>query len=197
MTTSIPPVAVLISHHVADFDTWKKAFDAHEPMRKEVGCLGHEVLRDADDANVVYVYCPAMDVKKISVFLDSPDLKMAMKKAGVERAPVITLMTPKSDDSTDEKLPGLIARHEVKDYRAWRRVYDELEKTRQQRGIIGHAVNQVFGNPKQVVVYHQARDLGTLRAFGESTELKQAMERGGVVGAPDVHFVRSVDVTKY
>lgn len=197
MTSSIPPVAVLISHHVADFDAWKKAFDAHKPMREEVSCLGHEVLRDADDDDLVFVYCPATDVKKIRVFVDSPELKTTMKKAGVQGPPVITLMKPKSDDSINETLPGLVARHEVKDYRAWRRIYDQFEKTRVQQGIIGHAVNQVLGNPKQVVVYHQARDLNTLRAFGDSAELKQAMERGGVVGAPDIHFVRSVEITQY
>ena len=31
MSRQIPPVAILIGHRVADYDSWKKAFDAHTP----------------------------------------------------------------------------------------------------------------------------------------------------------------------
>jgi hypothetical protein len=58
-------------------------------------------------------------------------------------------------------------------------------------------VDQVLGSPKQLVVYHQARDVDTLRDFLDSAEVKEAMERAGVSGPSDVHFVQPVDMAKY
>ena len=96
MSMQIPPVAVLVAHRVADFDTFKKVFDGHQAARKEASCLGHDVNRGVDDPNMVYVYCPATDVDKLRDFVDSPELVQAMKAASVEGPPTITMMTPKS-----------------------------------------------------------------------------------------------------
>jgi hypothetical protein len=147
---------------------------------------------------MVYVYCPASDVDGLKAFVDGRDVREVMKDAGVEGQPTITFMTPKSADYIpDQKLPGIIVTHAVKDYDAWRAVYDDLDTYRLQKGIVGHAVNQELGKPNQVIVYHQANDLDTLRAFVDSAELKGAMQRGGVVGSPDIHFVQVADFSDY
>jgi quinol monooxygenase YgiN len=198
MNPNIPPVAVLVSHRVADYETWKKKFDDHMPARKEAGCLGDHINRGADDPNMVYVYCPATDVDRLKAFIDSPDVGEVMKNAGVEGRPTITFMTPKSADFiSDQKLPGVIVTHAVEAYDAWRAVYDDLDYYRRQKGIVGHAVNQELGKPNQVIVYHQANDLDALRAFVDSTEVKEAMQRAGVLGTPDIRFVQVADFTDY
>jgi len=48
-----------------------------------------------------------------------------------------------------------------------------------------------------VIVYHHANDLGTLRAFLDSPELKAAMQRAGVVGEPDIQFVKGGEFDEY
>ena len=48
----MPPVAVLIGHKVADYDAWKKVFDAFQSERIEGSCLGHDVLRGADNERI-------------------------------------------------------------------------------------------------------------------------------------------------
>ena len=198
MGNSIPPIAVLVAHRVADYGTWKKAFDDHESARIEASCLGHHINRGADDPNMVYVYCPATDVDKVKAFVDSPEMGDAMKKAGVQGPPTIKLLTPKSADFIpDQMLAGLIISHAIGDYDTWRAAYDDFDDFRKQSGIVGHAVSLELGKPNQVVVYHQANDLGTLHAFFDSTELKEAMQRAGVAGPSDVQFVEVSDFADY
>jgi len=198
MSNPIPTVAVFVSHRVTNYDAWKKAFDAHQPMREGASCLGHSILRGADDPKMVYIYSPATDVEKVKAFADSPNLKEAMEEAGVREPPTLILLKPMSDDTANgPPLAGMIVRHQVRDYAAWRKVYDQFGKTRKRLGILGHAVNQVLGNPKQLAVYHQARDVDTLRKFFDSPEVKEAMQRAGVSGSPEVHFVQEVDIAKY
>lgn len=198
MSNDLPPVAVLISHRVADYGTWKKAFDEHKSARVNASCLGHHINRGADDPNMVYIYCPATDTDKAKAFMDSPDLAEIMSDAGVEGPPTIKFMTPQlADFIPDQKLPGIIVTHPVEDYDAWRAAYDDFGDVRKQNGIVGHAVNQELGKPNQVIVYHQADDMSTLRAFVDSAELKEAMERAGVVEPPDIQFVEVVDFAEY
>jgi quinol monooxygenase YgiN len=198
MTQAVPPVAILVAHRVADYDAWKKEFDDHLPARKEAGCLGHYVHRDADDPNMIYVYCPAMDPDKIRTFVDAQDTRDVMKKAGVEGTPTITVMKPTVGDVVlDEKLPAMIVTHDVEDYDRWLGVYKEFDADRKERGVAGHAVNQELGNPNRVIVYHEARDMEILRTLMGSDELKDAMQRAGVASAPDVRFVETLDIAEY
>lgn len=198
MSHTIPPVAVLVSHRVADYDAWKKAFDDDAPARKEAGCLGHHINVGADDPRWVYVYCPATDADKLKAFIHSPEVAGVMKNAGVEGPPTIDFMTPKSADYIrDQKLPGIIVTHTVEDYDRWRVAYDGFDGFRKQSGIIGHAVNQELGNPNRVTIYHQANNMDSLRAFLDSPELKETMPSAGVIGAPDVKFVQVADFADY
>ena len=52
----LPPVAVLLSYRVADFDEWKAVFDANEKDRIDHGILGHHINRAEDDPNSLGVY---------------------------------------------------------------------------------------------------------------------------------------------
>jgi hypothetical protein len=198
MSQEIPPVATLVIHRVADWEAFKRAFDEHRAARKEASILGHHVNRGADDPNMVYIYTPASDVNRLRAFIDSAGLGDAMKKATVKDEPDITFMTPMSADFIpDQMLPGMIVKHEVRNYDRWRAAYDDFDTHRRQVGIIGHAVNQELGNANNVILYHQADDLGTLRAFVESAELREAMARAGVVGEPEIHFVQVADFADY
>jgi len=198
MSQDIPSVAVLASHRVADYDAWKETFDAHIPDSVQASCFGHHISRGAGDPSMVYVYMPATDVQKVWEFFESPRLGDAMRRARVEGAATIKLMTPKSADFIpDQKLAGIIATHAVEDYDRWRAVYDELADFRKQSGIVGDAVNQELEDPNGVIVYHQANDMDSLRAFVDSVELEEAMPRAGVIGQPDIQFVRVVDFADY
>ncbi len=198
MSNELAPVAILVSHGVSDYDAWKKVFDDHASARKEASFLGHHLGRGADDPNRLFMYLPATDVDKVKAFVDSADLAEKMKEGGVTGPPTITFLRPMSADFIPDKpLAGVIVTHAVEDYSKWREHYDEFEDYRKKNGIVGHAVNQELDKPNQVIVYHQAETVDTLRTLIDSAELKERMEKAGVVGSPDIQFENVVDWANY
>ena len=195
---SLPPIAALITHRVADYDAWKKVFDDVVDIRKEASVLGHDVARGIDDPNMVYVYCPASDPGIFQAHLQSDELKSAMEQAGVSSAPVVIVMKPVHEDfNLVFHGPAVVVNHPVDDYDAWRQVYDEVDDMRKSFGVVGDAINQAWGNPNQLIVYNQCEDLDRMRSMADSDELKAAMQRAGVSGPPEFHFMQSVDVAEY
>jgi len=187
-----------VSHQVADYESWKRDFDADQQSRQDATCRGHYLKRGLDDTDRVYIYCLATDAERLRTFLDSPELMQAMQRAGVVGEPEITLMRPVSRELVaGEMLPGIIVMHSVENYETWRAGYDALDSYRRERGIVGQAVSQSYDDPQRLIVYHQARDEQTLRAFVESDVLGQAMQGAGVVGEPDVRFIEIVDFASY
>ncbi len=193
--SNLPPVALLLTHTVENFDNWKRAFDAHQPARKAAGILGHHINLGADSS--VSVYLPALDRAKVVAFLESPDLRSTMKDAGVTSAPQLTWLKPIEDSHIgDRSLASMLVTHAVADYSAWKKIYDSVDALRRDAGIIGAAVNQTLDDPNQVVVYHQAETEDALARFAGSAELKAAMQAGGV-SAPQIRFMRSMPGAAY
>ena len=83
-------------------------------------------------------------------------------------------------------MPTLFVRHNVADYAAWRKVYDEFDPRRRELGVTSHGVYQADGNPNDVTVYHEFDSMDKAKSFVSSSDLKDAMSRAGVQGAPDV-----------
>jgi len=76
-----------VRHTVSDFDTWKSAFDSHEPARRSHGATQHRVVRDGNDIEVLIDF-PTVDQARS--FTTDPTLKAVMDRAGVVSAPQIT-----------------------------------------------------------------------------------------------------------
>jgi quinol monooxygenase YgiN len=90
------------------------------------------------------------------------------------------------------RMATMFARHKVKNFEAWKKVYDEFDTTRRGLGVTGHGVYQAEGNPNDVTVYHEFASVDAAKKFAASTELKSTMEKAGVVGAPDIWFTTKV-----
>jgi len=79
-----------ISHHVKDFDTWLKAFDAEGPAARAAnGMIDRGMARDFYDPNTVYVTFEVSDMAKAKARMSSPELKKIMADAGVDSPPTI------------------------------------------------------------------------------------------------------------
>jgi hypothetical protein len=79
--------SIFIRHRVADFDTWKAAFDEHGSVRRDHGLVDTSLLRDEDDANMVTVILSTDDTARAREFLASDNLRQAMDGAGVTSKP--------------------------------------------------------------------------------------------------------------
>lgn len=83
----------------------------------------------------------------------------------------------------------LVVSHQVRDVGAWRRVFDEAAEAKRRFGWIRSSVHTVDGEPDRVLVIEEFRTLGQARAFAALRELREGMERAGLVGEPVVHVV--------
>ncbi len=82
----------------------------------------------------------------------------------------------------------LIVRHKVADHAAWRSVYDSVETLRQQHGCTDAEVLVDPNDKNDVFVLHRFPSLEQAQAFAGSDELREAMGRAGVTGAPRIEL---------
>lgn len=82
----------------------------------------------------------------------------------------------------------MYVRHEVNDYAAWRKAYNDFDPARRKLGVIAQSVYQSVDNPNDVTVTHDFRSAEKAKAFAASAELKTTMEKAGVKGAPQIWF---------
>ncbi len=82
----------------------------------------------------------------------------------------------------------LYVRHEVTSYAVWRKAYDSFDATRRKLGVIAQAVYQSLNDPNDVTITHDFASAGKAKAFAGSAELKAAMQKAGVKGAPQIWF---------
>jgi heme-degrading monooxygenase HmoA len=80
MTSTI----ALVRHRVADFDAWKKEYDAFAPVQAEHGVNAHQVLRSIEDPNDVTVTHTFDSQEAARDFFAMAELKEAMGQAGVD-----------------------------------------------------------------------------------------------------------------
>ncbi len=84
---------------------------------------------------------------------------------------------------------NLTIHHKVKDYAAWRKGYDDYEKSRISAGITNGKVFRSAEDPNDVLILQDVADVAKARAWIGGVDLKAAMEKAGVVGSPSFHFM--------
>jgi hypothetical protein len=83
----------------------------------------------------------------------------------------------------------LFVRHNVADYRAWRKAYDDFDAERSKLGVTAHAVFQSIDDPNDLTVWHDFSTSQSAKSFASSARLKEVMGNAGVKGVPQIWFV--------
>lgn len=84
---------LFVRHTVADYAAWRRIFDDFSPTQMEMGVTTKAVYRAAENANDVTVTHDFATLESAKAFAGSPELKAAMKDAGVTSAPTIWFAT--------------------------------------------------------------------------------------------------------
>ena len=79
--------SLLIRHTVADYDAWRRAFDADAGTRRANGSGGARVFRSDADPDEVWVLLEWDDLQRARLFVRSDDLMDLMERAGVTDRP--------------------------------------------------------------------------------------------------------------
>ena len=79
-----------------------------------------------------------------------------------------------------------IVLHRVKDYDAWREIYDGFADIQRAGGVRAEEVLRSVDDPNDVLVTHDFDDADAAKAFFASADLHDAMSRAGIAGQPQL-----------
>jgi hypothetical protein len=82
----------------------------------------------------------------------------------------------------------MFVRHDVADYASWREAYDSIDEQRRSMGVTDHAVFRSVDDENNVTAWHDFTSQDTAQSFASSPELRDAMQRAGVQGQPEIWF---------
>ena len=83
----------------------------------------------------------------------------------------------------------MFIRHKVKDYDAWKSVFDSVSGLRERNGERSYQILRQDDGSSSVFALFEWDNLDNARKYAASPELKAAMERAGVTGKPEIFFL--------
>ena len=86
-------------------------------------------------------------------------------------------------------MASMLIQHKVKDFAEWKKVFDSVIGLRTSSGELSAQVFRDASDPNSITIINKWDSVENAQKFAHSPELKAAMEKAGVVGAPNVSFV--------
>jgi quinol monooxygenase YgiN len=89
-------------------------------------------------------------------------------------------------------MASMLVQHKVKDFAAWKNVYDSVADLRASNGELSDKVYRDASDPNSLTVIFKWDSLANAQKYANSPELKTAMEKAGVEGPPNIFFLNEV-----
>jgi antibiotic biosynthesis monooxygenase (ABM) superfamily enzyme len=86
----------------------------------------------------------------------------------------------------------LVATHKVESFERWKPAFDGVAAIKRGYGWKQSSVYAIDGDRNNVLVMEEFDTLEHAKAFASSPELKAALGKAGVVGAPEIRFANAV-----
>jgi hypothetical protein len=84
----------------------------------------------------------------------------------------------------------LLVHHRVQNFDRWKPHYDAHLPARQQAGVNEVRLLRGADDPNDVTLLFEASDLAKAQAFVASEDLRDVMTKAGVIGAPELTFLK-------
>jgi len=81
--------------------------------------------------------------------------------------------------------------HPVANFENWKAVFDGMHDLRIQYGCTRERVFRGQENPNEVLIITEWPTKNEALGYGQSTDLKAAMQKAGVTGPPEISFSES------
>lgn len=183
-----PDNIMIVIHKVANFTKFLPVYEAHDSFRLAYGLHSAMIARGTKDSNMVMVVVRMDDIAKAKEFAALPTLKDAMKKSGVTGAPTIRFIDLQMLDTTVTATSRVLVTHKIKDWDAWKKVFDADKPNRMAAGLTDRALGYSAGDNHMVTMALAISDMKKAEDFSKSPELKKKMEEAGVEGPPTFFY---------
>ena len=186
-----PSSIMIVRSKVANYAKWLPSYESHDSVRLSFGLHSYLICRGTEDSNTVMVAIIMDDVNKAKEMANSKELKERMKKSGVVGPPMIDFLQAVMNDTTAiQQTVRLMVRHKVKDWDAWKKVYDSHKQARMDAGLTDRVLASSAGDNHNVTLVFAVSDMDKAKAFMNSQDLKDKMKEAGVEGPPDFFFYK-------
>lgn len=102
--------------------------------------------------------------------------------------------TPAAAPADQPPQTMMLVRHKVKDYAKFKENYDAHDSLRVANGMHSFVIGRGVDDPNMILVAVRADDVEKAKAFGQSSDLKKAMEKSGVVGNPKIFLANIISL---
>lgn len=192
-TPAKPSDILVVMHKVANYDKWLPEFESDDSAQKANGLTRTVIGRGIDDPGMVLIGFRMSDYNKAKAMTGSPQLKAKMEKGGVTSAPMFHFENMQvMDTSTNSMTDRVIMFSKVKDYDAWKKLFDANREARKNGGLTDRGVGYGFDDKTNVVVVLCINDMKKAKEYLNSPELKARRIVAGVIGTPDTFFYHVV-----
>ena len=90
----------------------------------------------------------------------------------------------------------LFIKHKVKDYPAWKNVFDGFIETRRASGEKSYQIMHPQNDANNLLGIFEWDSLENAKKFDNSSELKEVMGNAGVIEQPEVYFLEEYTAGK-
>jgi heme-degrading monooxygenase HmoA len=90
----------------------------------------------------------------------------------------------------------VVIRHKVADYGRWKEAFDAHLSKRKAGGEMGHRLFVSVEDPRDVTIVMDWDSLERARRFSSSDDLKEVMQKAGVLGEPEFRFLQDAVTTR-
>ena len=195
-STPVKPANVMVMQFkVADFAKWHSAFEAkdRDSIRRSYGLTNYVAGQGLDDPKRVIVLLKMEDANRAKKLTASQGMKDRMKEAGVTGTPTFHYLNVVMDDnSTIPQTNRLLMTEKVKDWDAWKKEFDQNKQLRTDGGLIDRLIGHDINDNHQAAIIFAVTDMAKSKAFLQSPELKDKMEKAGVEGKPVAFYYNIV-----
>jgi hypothetical protein len=86
----------------------------------------------------------------------------------------------------------LVVMHKVANYAKWKPLYDGHDTARAAAGLHNYVIGRGVQDSNMILVALKVDDTAKAKAFSKDPGLKQTMQKGGVIGAPNIALTTMV-----
>jgi hypothetical protein len=83
----------------------------------------------------------------------------------------------------------VLVRHKVADFSKWKPVYDAHLGARQKAGLEEKYLLRNMENANETIILFEAEDVEKAKEFASSSDLRETMQKSGVIDKPDIYFL--------
>lgn len=172
-------------HYVDDFAKWKAGFDNPEGTAIRVKSGGKEsyIFRVVDDTNLVVVLSVWDSMENLQKFINSADLKEAMKMGVVGEPKTYFLNLVDEGTVQEEGFKGTVwalTMLKVEDLAKWKTYFDDSIEFRKKGGQGTFQLFNTVADPNHIALLIEWDTLENAQGFLQSDGLKEANKQSGV-----------------